>query len=164
MHAGRRKLEAGGKETTINRVTRDRAVGDGLLLAADERRDESRWTRWRYRWRGAPIRIFTGVIRYKLRSVIYRNEPRPARMTQCSVKGSQGAEIVRERSHPWKWPVGEPDFSWGAQRKLKIRQEYTDLARSEARRERKLKTRTRVWAHTVSEKSLRALGESYVPD
>lgn len=85
-------------------------------------------------------------------------------MTQCSVKGSQGAEIVRERSHPWKWPVGEPDFSWGVQRKLKIRQEYTDLARSEARRERKLKTRTRVWAHTVSEKSLRALGESYVPD
>lgn len=69
----------------------------------------------------ATIRIFTGVIRY---------EPHNARNdgARCQ-RNSRRREVVHERSRPWKWAVGELDFSWG-RRKLKIRQEYTGLVRS----------------------------------
>lgn len=107
MHA-KRKLESGGKENSTQS-----SRGRFIVERKEREREGSR------RRKVATIRIFTGVIRY---------EPHNAR--NDGVKGTRGRrEVVHERSRPWKWAVGEVDFSWD-RRKLKIGQEYTGLVRS----------------------------------
>lgn len=110
MHTLKRKLESGGKENGTQS-----SRGRFIVERKEREREGSR------RRKVATIRIFTGVIRY---------EPHNARNdgARCQ-RNSRRREVVHERSRPWKWAVGELDFSWG-RRKLKIRQEYTGLVRS----------------------------------